>query len=213
MKKGIVFGGTGGLGSQLIEQWNNEDLDLIGVGSKDVDITSYKEVSEFFKESTFDVVINLAGYNYDSFIHKYSDDVEINKQIQININGTVNILTHCLPYMRSNNYGRIVLASSVLAETPVISTGVYSGCKGFIDTITKTVSIENANKNISINSLQLGYFDGGLTYRIPESFREKIKSNIPMGRWGSIDEIKNTVDYLIKTPYITGQSIKISGGV
>ena len=66
---------------------------------------------------------------------------------------------------------------------------------------------------LTCNSLQLGYFDGGLTYNIPESFREVVKNTIPAKRWGSIQELYNTVDYLIKTPYLTGQNINISGGI
>jgi NAD(P)-dependent dehydrogenase (short-subunit alcohol dehydrogenase family) len=115
--------------------------------------------------------------------------------------------------MRENNYGRIILSSSILADHPVISTSIYAGCKGFIDSLTKTVSVENANKNININSLQLGYFDGGLTYKIPESFREKIKNNIPAKRWGTIEELYNTINYMINTGYFTGQNVNISGGI
>ena len=115
--------------------------------------------------------------------------------------------------MREQQYGRIILVSSVLADHPVISTGIYSGCKGFVDSFTKTVALENANKNINCNSLQLGYFDGGLTYKIPESFRDTIKNNIPAKRWGMITELYNTIDYLIETGYMTGQNINISGGI
>ena len=61
--------------------------------------------------------------------------------------------------------------------------------------------------------MQLGYFDGGLTYKIPETFRDTIKNNIPAKRWGMIDELHNTIDYLIETGYITGQNINISGGI
>jgi NAD(P)-dependent dehydrogenase (short-subunit alcohol dehydrogenase family) len=115
--------------------------------------------------------------------------------------------------MRAQQFGRIILVSSVLADHPVISTSIYAGCKGFVDSFTKTVALENANKNINCNSLQLGYFDGGLTYKIPENFRDTIKNNIPAKRWGTIVELYNTIDYLIETGYMTGQNINISGGI
>jgi NAD(P)-dependent dehydrogenase (short-subunit alcohol dehydrogenase family) len=115
--------------------------------------------------------------------------------------------------MRENEFGRIITISSVLAEKPVISTGVYSGCKGFIDSFVKTVALENASKNISCNSIQLGYFDGGLTYKIPETFREQVLNTIPAKRWGSIHELTNLIEFLINTPYVTGTNIKINGGI
>lgn len=214
MKTIAIFGGTGGLGSQLVPLLSNE-FNVIALGSKDVDVTSYESVSNFFNSNKVDIVINLSGYNSDNFLHKYNESNynEVEKQIDINIKGTINIVSACLSYMRSNNYGRIILASSVLADHPVISTSIYSGCKGFVDSLTKTVAIENASKNISCNSLQLGYFDGGLTYKIPEEFRNSIKNTIPAKRWGSIDELYSTVKYLIDTGYINGQNINISGGI
>lgn len=214
MKTIAVFGGTGGLGSQLVQLLSNE-YNVIALGSSHVDVTSYTEVINFFNSNTVDIVINLSGYNSDNFLHKYNESnyTEIEKQIDVNIKGTINIVSACLHNMRANNFGRIILASSVLADHPVISTSIYSGCKGFVDSLTKTVAIENASKNITCNSLQLGYFDGGLTYKIPEEFRNSIKNTIPAKRWGSIDELYNTVKYLINTGYINGQNINISGGI
>jgi NAD(P)-dependent dehydrogenase (short-subunit alcohol dehydrogenase family) len=185
------------------------------LSSADINVINFDQVNEFFNKNNIDIVINLSGYNFDSFTHKLNADTlnELDKQIDINIKGTVNIVSNCLAYMRNQNFGRIILVSSILADHPVISTSIYSGCKGFVDSFTKTVALENANKNINCNSLQLGYFDGGLTYKIPETFRETLKNNIPAKRWGMIRELYNTIDYLIETGYITGQNINISGGI
>ena len=213
MKKIVIFGGTGGLGSKLTERLT--DYELISLGSKDLDITDNKEVQYFFKNNNIDIVINMSGINHDCFIHKLPlcDENLINKQIDVNIKGTLNILGSCLSNMRNNFYGRIITISSVLAEKPVISTGVYAGCKGFIDSLVKVVALENASKNITCNSIQLGYFDGGLTYNIPENFRQSVLNAIPMNRWGTIDELENIIRFLINTPYVTGTNIKINGGI
>lgn len=214
MKTVVLFGSTGGLGSQL-KSFLDKDYNVIGIGSKDIDVTNYELVKQFFDINDVDIVINLSGYNYDSFIHKYNDKNidQIKKQVDINVIGTINIVSCCISKMRSKKFGRIILASSVLAEHPVISTSIYAGCKGFVDSLTKTIAIENADKNINCNSLQLGYFDGGLTHKISNDFKEVIKTNIPSKRWGTIEELYNTVKYLIETPYITGQNINISGGI
>jgi len=214
MKKIALFGATGGLGSQLIPLLTHK-YTVVALGSSDIDITDFELVKSYFIENKFDIVINLAGYNFDIFAHKL-DKLTMNQvdtQLNVNIKGTINVVTSCLEHMRQQQYGRIILVSSVLADHPVISTSIYAGCKGFVDSFTKTVALENANKNINCNSLQLGYFDGGLTYKIPDAFRDTIKSNIPAKRWGTIDELYNTIDYLIETGYITGQNINISGGI
>ena len=127
-----VFGGSGGLGTKLCELLN-KDFNVIKISSKDVDICSREEVESFFSKNKIDIVINLAAYNYDSFIHKYTIDkeFELNKQINVNIKGGVNILASSLPYMRKNKYGRIIFASSIVASRPVIGTSIYGACKNF----------------------------------------------------------------------------------
>jgi NAD(P)-dependent dehydrogenase (short-subunit alcohol dehydrogenase family) len=214
MKTVALFGASGGLGKQLLPLLQTK-YNVIGISSSDIDVTDFKQVNEFFETNDIDIVINLSGYNFDTFTHKINDETlnQIDKQINVNIKGTVNVVSNCLTKMREQQFGRIILVSSVLADHPVISTSIYAGCKGFVDSFTKTVALENANKNINCNSLQLGYFDGGLTYKIPENFRDTIKNNIPAKRWGMISELYNTIDYLIETGYMTGQNINISGGI
>lgn len=212
MKTVALFGAGGGLGSQLLPLLEQK-YNVIGVRSTYVDVTDFTQVKTFFANNKIDIVINLSGYNFDMFTHKINNTEQVDKQLNINVKGTVNVVSSCLDYMREQQYGRIILVSSVLADHPVISTSIYAGCKGFVDSFTKTVALENAGKNINCNSLQLGYFDGGLTYKISETFRDTIKNNIPSKRWGMISELYNTIDYLIETGYITGQNINISGGI
>ena len=73
MKTVALFGGTGGLGSQLAPLLK-QSYNVLAVGSKDVDVTSYGSVQTFFNNNEIDIVINLSGYNYDSFLHKYTED-------------------------------------------------------------------------------------------------------------------------------------------
>jgi len=211
----VIFGGSGGLGRQLAPLLE-KDYNILSLSSKDVDITKYAEVFQFFCTSEVDIVINLSGYNYNSFLHKYNDVSKLkerDKQIDVVVNGTLNILSNCLPQMRERNYGRIILTSSILSSKPVAGTSVYSGCKSFIDNLAKTCTVENLSKGITCNTLQLGYMDGGLTYEVPEPFRTKVKETIPLKRWGSIEEIENTIRYLIDTEYVSGCAMKVNGGL
>tara|TARA_R110000796_G_scaffold97899_4_gene205197 strand:- start:682 stop:1338 length:657 start_codon:yes stop_codon:yes gene_type:complete len=208
-----LFGGTGGLGKQLINHF--EGYNVIPLGSKLVDIKNFNSVEKFFKTNDVDIVVNMSGYNYNSPIHKYdkSNICEITKQTDVVIKGTMNILASCLPQMRVKGYGRIILTSSILSSKPVFGTSVYAGCKAFMDNLIKTVTVENLSKGITCNSLQLGYMDGGLTYEVPEPFISKVKESIPLKRWGSVDEISNAIQYFIDTEYTSGHAMKINGGL
>ena len=137
----------------------------------------------------------------------------LNKQIQVNIIGTSNIVSCALKQMRQKKFGRIILASSIMAEKPAFGTSVYAASKNYIESFAKTCSIENGALGITCNTIQLGYFDAGLTYKIKEDMLESIIKTIPAKRLGTVEEIFNLIDCIIKTPYINGSSIQINGGL
>jgi NAD(P)-dependent dehydrogenase (short-subunit alcohol dehydrogenase family) len=137
----------------------------------------------------------------------------IKNLLDVNLIGTINLVSTVLKNMREQKYGRIILISSVLSEKNIIGTGIYSSCKSFIDKFVKNVSLENIKYGITSNTIQLGYFDGGMTYRIPEKNLEKIQQTIGLNRFGKIEELTNTIKFIIENEYVTGVNIKIDGGL
>jgi len=213
MKKLLIIGGTGGLGSKVTELIKGYDITVIG--SKDLDIRNIIDCEKYFNENKFDIIINFAGVNFDSLIHKLTskNEKDIEYILDINLKGTINITSSCLKYMRENKYGRIIFISSVLAEKIVIGTGIYASCKAFINRFVKNISFENIKYGITANTIQLGYFDGGMTYKIPQEHLEPIKKTIGLQRFGKIEELINTINFIIENEYVTGTSIKIDGGM
>ena len=212
--KMLLVGGTGGVGTKLKKLFE-EKYNVTSVGSKDLDVTNFRKLEAFFHINEFDIIINLSGYNFDCFLHRYDEENihEMKKQIDVNVIGNVNLLSACLPKMRKRGYGRIILASSVLSSRPAMGTSVYSASKAFIDNLVKSCALENCSKGITCNSIQMGYFNAGMAHKIPENIQEKVKSKIPLKRFGKILELKNTIDFLIETEYVTGTSLKINGGL
>ena len=211
MKKILILGGTGGLGSQLVKILSNK-YDITSIGSKDLDIRSKKDCEEYFENNKFEILLNLSGVNYDSFIHKLNDN-QIESMIDVNIKGSINVVSACLKQMRQDKYGRIILISSILAQKNVMGTSIYSSCKSFLDKFVKNISVENIGLGITANSLQLGYFDGGMTYRIPDDNLSSIRETIGLKRFGKIEELSDTINFIIENEYITGTNIKIDGGI
>jgi 3-oxoacyl-[acyl-carrier protein] reductase len=211
----LVVGGSGGIGKQvvpLLEQDNK--YNVVSMSSSDMDITNPMEVQTICESLRPDIVLNLSGTNIDSYVHKLSGkDMEASRVVGVNAIGNLNLLSACLPHMRTQKFGRIILMSSILARKVVPGTAVYSATKAFVDSLVRTTSAENIGLGITCNSLRLGYFDAGMCHRIPENLAEGIKNNIPLKRWGKIEELKNTIDYLVSTEYITGQNIEIGGGL
>lgn len=214
MKKIVVFGGTGGLGSKLIP-FLEKKYDVTSVGSKNVDITSFSEVQKYFNENDFDIVLNMSGSKYDVFLSKIkdSDQQDINKMIDVNIKGNINIVSSCLPKMIEKKYGRIISISSVFSELNVPKNSIYCASKAFVDRFISNANKENVKFGITCNTIQLGYWDGGMCYRVDEKYQEMAKEKIGLKRWGKIEELYNTIDYIIENEYVSGTNLRIDGGL
>lgn len=214
MKKIVVFGGTGGLGSKLIP-FLEKKYNVTSVGSKDVDITSFSEVQKYFNDNEFDIVLNMSGSKYDVFLSKIkdSDQEDINKMIDVNIKGNINIVSSCLPKMIEKKYGRIISISSVFSELNVPKNSIYCASKAFVDRFISNANKENVKFGITCNTIQLGYWDGGMCYRVDEKYQEMAKEKIGLKRWGKIEELHNTIDYIIENEYVSGTNLRIDGGL
>lgn len=213
MKKITFFGGSSGLGSQVIPYLQSK-YDVSSIGSKVVNLIKNDDITNYFDINSPDIVIIFSNYNYNSFLHKYKDNEnELAKQVDINILGVTKCLSYALDSMRKNKYGRIILASSITVDKSVMGTGMYAATKAYYENLVKTICLENASKNITANCIQLGYMDGGLTYTLSEEFLQKTISQIPSNRLGTPEEIFKTIDFLIDNSYINGTTIKLTGGL
>ena len=213
MKKIAFFGGTGGLGREVIKYLSEYTIDPIS--SKMVNLLYNSDISNYFENNNdTGVVVIFSNYNYNSFLHKYkNDDLELKRQIDINITGVTECLSSSLKNMRKNGYGRIIIASSVTVSQSIMGTSIYAASKAYYENLVKTIAIENASLGITANCIQLGYMDGGLTNTLSKEFIDGIVNKIPIKRLGNPEEISKTIDFLIKTEYINGQVIKLTGGL
>lgn len=214
MKKIVIFGATGGLGVKLIPLLR-EKYDVIALGSKDVDVVNFTEVQKFFNINDVDIVLNMTGKSYDTYLSKIGkDDYQpIINMLDVNIMGNINILAACLPKMIEKKWGRIIAISSILSEMNVPKASIYSASKAFIDRLMCSANKENIKYGITCNTIQLGYWDGGMCDRLEPKFKEMVKESIGLKRFGSIEELYNTIDFIINNEYICGINLKIDGGI
>jgi NADP-dependent 3-hydroxy acid dehydrogenase YdfG len=214
MKKIVVFGGTGGVGQKLIP-FLEQKYQVTALGSKNVDVTSFEELKNFFTTHEFDIVLNMSGLKYDVFLSKISeeDQKSINDMIDVNIKGNINIVSTCLPKMIEKKYGRIISISSVFSELNIPKNSIYCATKAFVDRFISNANKENIKYGITCNSIQLGYWDGGMCHRVEEKYQEMAKEKIGLKRWGSIEELYNTVNYIVDNEYVCGVNLRIDGGL
>jgi NAD(P)-dependent dehydrogenase (short-subunit alcohol dehydrogenase family) len=177
------------------------------------DIIEVESWINSLKENLHNIVlINCAGSNYSSLTHK-SDPESWYNVIKTNLLGTYNVIRIVLPLMREDNYGRIINFSSVVAQTGAPGTSAYAASKSGLWGLSKCLAAENANKGITINNLNLGYFGLGMINEVPLEFQNALKTKIPTGNFGDPKDIYNAVMFLIQSDYVNGTSIDINGGL
>jgi NAD(P)-dependent dehydrogenase (short-subunit alcohol dehydrogenase family) len=223
----VITGASKGIGKLLYDYYVNKNLEVIGLYNTTqpnilndsyvkVDIRDYHElelrVSPIIRNKEDLVLINCAGVTYNSFIHK-SDPNLWSKVIQTNLIGTYNVIRAVLPQMRENKFGRIINFSSVVAVKGTPGTSAYAASKAALSGLSKSIAVENAIHNITINNINLGYSELGMISEVPESYLDTVIQNIPMKRLCSPNEIITTVDYLIANSYLTGESLNVNGGL
>ena len=157
-------------------------------------------------------LINCAGITYNSFTHK-SDPDQWKEVINTNLVGSFNMIRSLLPIMREQKFGRIINFSSVVAIKPTPGISAYAASKSALWGMSKSIAIENAALNVTINNVNLGYSELGMIEMVPENYIKTIIAQIPAGILCEPKDILGTVNYLRSTRYITGSSIDLSGGL
>jgi NAD(P)-dependent dehydrogenase (short-subunit alcohol dehydrogenase family) len=214
MKKLVIFGSGGGLGAKILPLLK-ERYKVLSPSSKEVDLTSLQQTKAFFKENQVDIVLNMSGKKYDVFLSKLTeeDTAEVESMLDVNIKGNINVLASCLPQMIERRWGRVIAISSVFAELNVPKNSLYSASKAFVDRLMSSANRENIKYGVTCNTIQLGYWDGGMCYRIEQEYQDMAKDKIGLKRWGSIEELNNTVNYLVDNEYACGINLRIDGGL
>ncbi len=223
----LITGAAKGIGRYLVEKLRSENEIVYGTYLRNpppdndpfysrVDISDFNEIVEWIYKIRKDlrniVLLNCAGITYNAFAHK-CDLSKWHEVINVNLIGTFNVIRAILPTMREQNYGRIINFSSVLAQRGVVGTSAYAASKAALWGMSKSIAAENAGKNITINNLNLGYFNLGMVEQVPEEVQAEIKKNIPQGDFGDRENIYKAVEFLINADYVNGTSIDINGGL
>lgn len=223
----IITGASRGIGKYLLEKYihlgeivygaflsTDPSLEFHDYYSK-VDVSNYLEVRSWINSiSLMDKVelINCAAINCNSFAHKVEPD-KWEKTILINLVGTFNVIHALLPWMRDHNYGRIINFSSIVGLSGIPGTSAYATSKAGLMGLMKTLVAENGSKGITINNLNLGYFNIGMGENLTPELRDRIIEKIPSHEFGNPETIYNAINFLIENSYVNGANLDINGGL
>ena len=236
-KKVIVTGATGGIGSSVVEKFIEAKATVLATGRNaskleelknkfknlktlKFDTSKHEDIEKFIDDSSnelggnVDILINNAGINQDNLSIRM-DIEEWKKVIDINLTSTFLLSKFAIKKMLKNKYGKIVNITSVIGHTGNVGQSNYAASKAAIISMSKSLALEYAKKNITVNCISPGYITTNMTDQINEKWKEIIKSKIPMDKFGLPKDVANTVIFLSSESanYITGQTIHVNGGM
>ena len=199
-----------------------QKLKALGVNAK-----AYRSNAGDFKESetfvadvvkefgTVDICVNNAGISKDNLLLRMTpeqwDDV-----MEINLKSVFNMTKHVIRPMMKAKAGSIINMSSVIGLMGNAGQGSYAASKAGIIGFTKSVAKELGSRNVRCNAIAPGFVETDMTGYLKEGEQaDKYKAGIPLGRFGSTEDIANVTLFLASdmSAYVTGQVISVDGGL
>ncbi len=232
----LITGASGGIGGELVKKFVNLGGNVLGSGTKSekldklkkqypsikvkkFDISEHSRIEEFIENVSLelgglDILINNAGINVDNLSLRMKDE-EWKKVIDIDLTSTFLLSKHAIRKMLKNKFGRVINITSVVGHTGNTGQSNYSAAKAGIIGMSKSLAIEYAKKNITVNCVSPGFIVSDMTMNIADKVKLYLTSRIPMGRLGSGEDVSNCVAFLSsdQASYVTGETMHVNGGM
>jgi 3-oxoacyl-[acyl-carrier protein] reductase len=160
------------------------------------------------------VLVNNAGVSIDNLLLRLKPE-EWDQVMAVNLRGTFNCTRAAARGMLRAHYGRVINMSSVAGVMGNAGQAAYAAAKAGVIGFTKAMARELASRQITVNAVAPGLIETEMTAYLPEDRRKEYLKVIPAGRFGTVDEVADLVEFLARreTGYITGQVIGINGGL
>jgi 3-oxoacyl-[acyl-carrier protein] reductase len=161
-----------------------------------------------------DILVNNAGLTRDNLIMRM-EEADWDLVLNINLKGVFNCSKAVVRPMMKQHYGRIINISSVSGLAGQAGQANYSASKAGIIGLTKALAREVGSREITVNAVAPGFILTDLTKDLPEELKEATLKAVPLGRWGTTQEIAYAVAFLAsdEAAYITGHVLSVDGGM
>ena len=235
----LVTGGTGGIGSAICKKlarqghivattYRNEEKARAweAEAKKEgftfhlykCDVANFEECQKVVKSvvqelGPIQVLVNNAGITRDSSLRKMTLD-QWRDVMSSDLDSVFNVTRPAIDYMLETGFGRIINISSINGQKGQFGQSNYAAAKAGMHGFTKALALEVAKKGITVNTVSPGYIDTDMIQAVPENIRTTIMTQIPVGRFGTPEDVAHVVSFLMadESGFITGANISANGG-
>ncbi|MCL5261333.1 MAG: 3-oxoacyl-ACP reductase FabG [Gammaproteobacteria bacterium] len=185
---------------------------VMDVTQQDSIDNALKEIAEVYGAAN--IVVNNAGITRDNLMLRMSQE-EWDQVINTNLTAAFRLCRSSIRDMVKARWGRIVNITSVVAFTGNGGQANYCASKAGLVALTKSLAIEVASRNITVNAVAPGFVESAMTNKLTPEQREAILCGVPMKRVGQPEDIAKVVAFLISdaASYITGETLHVNGGM
>jgi 3-oxoacyl-[acyl-carrier protein] reductase len=184
-----------------------------------MDVADAGQVKNGFQQALqhfgrLDILVNNAAVTRDTLALRMKlEDWEA--VLRTNLTGAHLCIQQALGAMLKQRAGRIINVTSVVAQTGNAGQSNYVASKAGLIGLTRAIAVEVASRSITVNAVAPGFIETPMTDPLPGELKEKMKSLIPLGRFGKDREIACTIVFLAsdEAGYITGQVFDVNGGM
>ncbi len=228
-RSALVTGGSRGIGLTIARELAaaGDDVavtyrsgappeDLLGVAC---DITDTAQVDAAFKQvedeqGPVDVLVANAGATKDQLLALMNEE-DFSSVLDTNLTGAFRVAKRAVKPMMRKRAGRIILISSVVGLLGSGGQTNYAAAKAGLVGFARSLARELGSRNITVNVVAPGFIETDMTAELSEDRQADIKRNVPLGRYGTINEVATTVRFLASpdAAYITGAVIPVDGGL
>lgn len=163
---------------------------------------------------TIDIVVNNAGITRDNLILRMTEQ-QWDEIMHTNLKSVFNICKQVVKPMMKQRGGSIINMSSIVGMTGNAGQTNYSASKAGIIGFTKSLAKELGSRNIRCNAIAPGFIETEMTHGLSDELKEQFMKNIPLGRYGSSEEVAKVCVFLASelSSYVNGQVISVCGGL
>ncbi|MBS7577294.1 MULTISPECIES: 3-oxoacyl-[acyl-carrier-protein] reductase [unclassified Enterococcus] len=210
----VVLNGRSAISPELVQEFTDLGVKAISVCG---DISDFASCTAMIAEATealgsVDILVNNAGVTADKLMLKMTAE-DFEKVLKINLTGTFNMTQQVIKAMSKQRQGAIINLSSVVGLVGNIGQANYAASKAGAIGFTKSVAREVAGRNIRVNAIAPGFIETEMTEVLSEKVKTASIAQIPMKRFGTVEEVADIAIFLAEQEYLTGQVIAIDGGM